>query len=297
MLRTGIVGFILCYAPMAVMAQDLGLPVFPQASIERTETVESADTRIFAGAIRDVRGELRASNEIRTELSGEKRMISAGRDYSVSELKAHYEAMLKNREATIIYACDARTCGSSNVWANRVFGESRLYGRDDEQAYRVSAWLDSHNRIQLNTLYIVQRGNRQVYAYEQAFRMPENKTLPGVVVGDRRVFGPVVVSWSDPSDPSVDASEDALRQIMRLTEEFPAARAWLVGFSPMEGSLDQVMAETESAMDVLAGQLRDEGLSGDRIRKKALGPLVPVVAEGRTGRRIEVMIVREGQDD
>ncbi len=35
------------------------------------------------------------------------------------------------------FACDARACGQGSQWANGVFGQRLLYGRDENQRYRV----------------------------------------------------------------------------------------------------------------------------------------------------------------
>jgi hypothetical protein len=43
--------------------------------------------------------------------------------------------------------------------------------------------------------------------------------------------------------------------------------------------------------------LEERGLSAERIRTRVLGPLVRAVEVERSGRRIEVMLVREGNDE
>ncbi|TVP55474.1 MAG: DUF4892 domain-containing protein [Halomonadaceae bacterium] len=291
-------GLFLLLLPWSSVAQDLGLPVFSQGTLERSETLPQQDTRVYTGAIREVRGEIATSDRIRKELSGEKRLISTGRNFSVSEVQGHYAAALQEREATVLFSCEGRSCGSSNVWANRVFGESRLYGRDDEQSYQVSAWRDASNRIQLNTLYIVQRGNRQVYVHEQAFVVPEGRKLPGVELDNRRVFGPIVIPWRNHNDPDLAITEDQLAQILDLAEEYPRGKLYLLGYAPlMEGSLDSLIATIDEATGKLAKRLQDAGLEESRLRRKSLGPLVSVVAEGRPRQRVEVMLVREESDD
>lgn len=39
--------------------------------------------------------------------------------------------------ADLLFSCDGRACGQGVQWANRVFHERLLYGRDDLQQYRV----------------------------------------------------------------------------------------------------------------------------------------------------------------
>ncbi len=41
--------------------------------------------------------------------------------------------------AQLLFECDGRGCGHANQWANRVFGQRLLYGKSDEQHYRVIA--------------------------------------------------------------------------------------------------------------------------------------------------------------
>ena len=41
--------------------------------------------------------------------------------------------------AELLFACEGRACGHGSQWANRVFGQRLLYGRDDQQRYKVFA--------------------------------------------------------------------------------------------------------------------------------------------------------------
>lgn len=283
---------------LAASEADLGYPPFPHGTIEESTAVEGDDSRVFLGAVNEVNNELRANREVRKSWHGLRRMIGIGRNYSVNEVADYYRAQIREKEATVVFECDGRSCGNSNVWANRVFGESKLYGRDDTQLYLVTAWPDTRNRVQFNTLYLIQRGNREVYAYEQAFRLPEGERVPGFELKDRRIFGPVVLRWSNPDSPSMDASAEQYREIIDLAEEHEDGRLYLLGFSPLEeGSLDTVMEQTGEAIEVLRDILTDRGLDGSRIESRVIGPLVKTAEAGRAGRRIEVMLVREKDND
>ncbi len=277
---------------------DIGLPPFPQGVIEKSEEVEDQSVRIFTSFVREVQGEVRANDEIRRSLSGVRRMVGVDRQYRVEDVADHYRAQLKEREANILYECEGRSCGSSNVWANQVFGERSLYGRDEQQTYIVSGWRDSFNRIQLNTIYIIQRSNRQIYAYEQAFRLPEGETLSGVDLDARRVFGPVVIRWENPDSPSMRAGSEDYRRVIELANDHEGGTLYLVGFSPLdEGRFSEVMDQTERAVGVLRNVLNDRGISNDRMESLIVGPLVPTAEAGRVGRRIEVMLVHEEDND
>ena len=47
------------------------------------------------------------------------------------------ERVAEDPDAAVVFSCDARACGSSVQWANRVFHERILYGTQESQRYRV----------------------------------------------------------------------------------------------------------------------------------------------------------------
>ncbi|MDP5069773.1 MAG: DUF4892 domain-containing protein [Congregibacter sp.] len=58
--------------------------------------------------------------------------------YTALEMIDGLDARLAlNEAATSSFSCDARACGSSVQWANRIFGQRLLYGTEASQRYRV----------------------------------------------------------------------------------------------------------------------------------------------------------------
>ena len=55
--------------------------------------------------------------------------------FSSNEVLEELEAELQDSE--LLFSCEGRSCGQGVQWANRVFRERVLYGRDDLQRYRV----------------------------------------------------------------------------------------------------------------------------------------------------------------
>jgi hypothetical protein len=84
---------------------------------------------------------------------------------TVVEVAAHYRAQ---PEGGILYQCASRECGRSNEWANVVFGKPVLYGPDANQRYL--AW-ESQGR--LVAVYVIERGNKRVYAHVQVLEPAE----------------------------------------------------------------------------------------------------------------------------
>lgn len=55
-----------------------------------------------------------------------------------SEVVTSLDDSLSNNPAAVLrFSCEARACGSSAQWANRIFGERLLYGTEASQRYRV----------------------------------------------------------------------------------------------------------------------------------------------------------------
>lgn len=125
------------YSPQALLDE---LESFPHAlSIARsTEVVR--DHEIGLGPIQKSMGAwvFRDSVRMNGELQRATWQIVDG--FTSREVLKRLERNLAGQvTATRLFACDGRACGSGSQWANRVFGQRLLYGRADDQSYRVYA--------------------------------------------------------------------------------------------------------------------------------------------------------------
>ncbi len=113
-------------------------------------------------AIRKVNGVIAA--EYNLFLSGQLTSYTWQMTPGLSAKIAHDKALgeLTMQSAQVLFQCEGRLCGSSNQWANQVFGESRLYGLDNQQAYAVLKQDTPEGPIYY-ALYSTQRGNKKVF--------------------------------------------------------------------------------------------------------------------------------------
>ena len=72
----------------------------------------------------------------------------------------YYRDLVVGQGARVVFTCRARDCGRSTTWANSVFGVKELVAPDSSQFY-LAATLGRR----LLSVYVVQRGNRRVYAH------------------------------------------------------------------------------------------------------------------------------------
>ena len=78
----------------------------------------------------------------------------------LDEVAAHYADAVAALDADVAFNCRGRDCGRSTVWANDVFGVKELVAPDSAQFYLAAIAEDA-----LYAVYVVQRGNRRVYAH------------------------------------------------------------------------------------------------------------------------------------
>ncbi len=148
-------------------SQDLAaLPRFPQAEI--TDFRESADQeRLYPqSSIRRISNRLRMENKVETVGKQTSVTYRLPRDHSSSEAFDRARKDLLAGGAELLYWCQGRDCGSSSLWANAIFGNARLYGPDDQQAYLLLR-LAEPRQDSLLAVYAITRGNRRAYLHAE----------------------------------------------------------------------------------------------------------------------------------
>lgn len=112
------------------------LDAFPHATQVNYSVTEVEDYAIGLGAIRKVRGSwgFKESERLSGQLTRYTWQIVDG--FTSNEVLEDLEAGLGG-DSELMFACEGRSCGQGVQWANRVFRERVLYGRDDLQRYRV----------------------------------------------------------------------------------------------------------------------------------------------------------------
>lgn len=111
---------------------------YPHARTVDTASDHVIDHEIGLGAIQKIRGAWRFkdSERVTGELLRHTWQIVDG--FTSREVMDELIAAVRELEGTeLLFSCDGRSCGRAVQWANRVFGQRFLYGREGDQAYRV----------------------------------------------------------------------------------------------------------------------------------------------------------------
>lgn len=135
------------------------------------------DHVIGLGAMQKVRGNWRLDESER--LSGELlhytwRVLDGFSSAELYDEAAEVSAEMPGSE--LLYACEARACGGSVQWANRVFGQRVLYGTEQSQRYRVYG-LRAGEREQRLILYASARSSDRQYLHMELLTVQPREAI------------------------------------------------------------------------------------------------------------------------
>jgi hypothetical protein len=131
------------------------------------------------GSIRKISGQLRFDGQVNARGNVTSVTYELPPEHSATQAFTAAREALQKQDAQLLFWCQARDCGESSLWANEVFGNAKLYGADNEQAYlllRLAAPKDNT----LVALYSITRGNRKAYLHVEQFESaaPLGELLP-----------------------------------------------------------------------------------------------------------------------
>ncbi len=137
-------GLFLATNGLAAVAADPHAYMMALGERSYLESVEqSSDEPVTAylvplGAIQKVRGVWSARRSERVTGTRDASTWRVLDGYSSGEVVDEVDAQLDlDESASLLFSCDARACGASVQWANRIFRQRLLYGTEVSQRYRV----------------------------------------------------------------------------------------------------------------------------------------------------------------
>ncbi len=165
-----VVAFAVCFALPAAGQEGAAALLERYDRFPHAEAVDHAsepvlDYVVGLGAMQKVRGDWRLEDSER--LTGQLtrytwRIVDGfSAEALFEEATAEVEAL---GGSELLYACEARSCGRSVQWANRVFHQRVLYGTEKSQRYRVYA-LRGDEREQRLLMYTAARTTDRQYLH------------------------------------------------------------------------------------------------------------------------------------
>lgn len=155
---------------LAAPSWALNIPTPERAEVTFSASEPVNDYEVPGGPVQQAGGELRIENP--QVLSGD-RLRKTFELPSRTDLDQAFDD-LRPTQGAVIFECSGRECGRSNLWANDLYQIRTLYGRDRDQRYRLVRQGDTWQ-----SLYLVQRGNRRVYAHFEQIVERQEQVQPG----------------------------------------------------------------------------------------------------------------------
>lgn len=292
----------LCIAILALWSLGISIAIskpadrvpepFPQSTLESEVAVISASQLILFSPVREVNDEIRSDSMARIPVQGVARLYQVNPESGRDKAREHYRQILQQRDAQILFECSGRNCGRSNVWANQVFNQATLYGRDANQDYLVAAEKDEDGDTWLTLLYTVTRGNRREYVWIEHLQVQGDVVIPGMEDNSARIRGPIIVPWQGTITYSFRWN-GADRRIVNDWADQEGSRVVLTGYSALgeDERLEDAMERARRATESLSEVLAKSGVPKDRQTLVIVGPAVVIPGPDRQGNRVEVLVI------
>lgn len=209
------------------------LPRFPRAEIVDYRQQDNAERLYPQSALRRISGRLRVDAEIDAVGRLTALTYELPEGHGSGEAFAQARTALLGQGVQVLHWCEGRECGASSLWANEVFGNSRLYGPDEQQAYLLLQ-LAAPRQNSLLALYAVTRGTRRGYLHVELLEAkdPLGEHLPNAetLLRQLKTAGELQLAQlpAEPNDPWLALLAKLLRLDtgLRLQLSGAAAPAW-----------------------------------------------------------------------
>lgn len=131
-----------------------------------SSTLSVRNHEVGLGALQKVRGAWRLDRSERITGELERHTWRVQEGYTSEEvLTLVVERLQRVGSAELMFNCEARACGQSVQWANRMFGQRVLYGTESSQRYRVYALEGAEGEIRRLLLYSSARSTDRQYLH------------------------------------------------------------------------------------------------------------------------------------
>jgi uncharacterized protein DUF4892 len=154
---------------VALLQEVDAYPHTQQVEFSQREVI---DYEVGLGAIQKIRGEwhFKDSERVSGTLLSYTWLMDPG--FSAAELMAQLlDSVADINGASELFACEGRACGRAVQWANRVFKQRVLFGREDLQRYRVYSF-EGTPRARLLTYSAERTADRQYLHVEWLVMSP-----------------------------------------------------------------------------------------------------------------------------
>jgi outer membrane protein OmpA-like peptidoglycan-associated protein len=265
---------------------------YPRSKIDSYSQASTDDYLFALGATKTVNGVM--ALEYSERLAGSlTRHTYRSPDGEASDLAfEHFRSQLTALPHSLLFECHGRKCGSSNQWANRIFGVRKLYGPERYQHY-LAAQLNTEKGPLFMALYSIQRGNKRVYTQldllspdsNSAMSLDVNPDTILTVLKSEGVFNLRNLQF-DKDDKLAADSKPRLNSVVAALNKNSRLKFYVVGHIANEGALDSLKARSLTRAESVLQALVEQGGNIERLSAQGVGPLAPIRKDSEYADRI-----------
>ncbi len=212
--------------------------------------------------------------------------------FSGADVIDFYRAQADERGYTSLFSCNGRGCGNSNYWANDVFDNRLLYGPERNQYYMALQADGADNRTSYLAVYVITRATRRLYVHLEVLESSQESATPTLELSlenllEYRSLRLYSLEFDD-SDRLID--QGGVGAVLQLLQQNPSLSVYVVAHMGGTGDLDELLRRSRQRAEQLRELLIQQGIDGDRIVARGVGPLAPLCSEGDCGARVELVL-------
>lgn len=272
---------------------------FPDSELIAVTFSEDINYRLVLGSLQRSRGDVFPEESERLRGNVTRITYEVSQEFTGEDVYQYFSEQIASRGYTELFTCQGRACGSSNYWANDIFGNRILYGPERNQFYLASR-VNSGEEIEPSiSLYIITRGNRKIYAYLEILESGGEPPVallndPSNLLAEFRTEGMLILSGMGLDLEYDDA--DQLTENVNLTELYevlrdaPELRVYLVAHLSGSDDVELLKRRSLSRAMSIRSRLIALGIAADRISAQGVGPLAPTCAEDNCADRVELLL-------
>jgi hypothetical protein len=265
----GFLSFFGCVSFVSANSTDVIIPAYPHAHLEYQRELSGEEHQFLLSTPKRINNALNIEKEVLLKGVRNNLLLSIKSAGSIKNAFTYYHTLF-SEQGEVTYSCEERACGSSNYWANSIFNESKLYGRDSEQYYLAGRLTVDEQRYFVS-VYVVTNGRKQQYIYLSY--VPEKKQQASVSSAQQVNE---LARWQQGvllNKPSLN--EEQVAFIEEQLNRDSALSLWVLGFSGQLGgqNVNDSMNLSEKALKAFKVDINGQlSMSDDRIITKNMGP-------------------------
>lgn len=267
---------------------------FPDSELEEIEIVEDSSYRLVLGTLQRNREVVVPENSLRLRGDVTKLTYQVSQEFSGEDVYEFFRQQMQEKNYEELFSCIGRACGSSNYWANDIFGNRILYGPERNQYFVAMRTPEGAMSPAHISLYIITRANRRIYAYLEIVEESVSREVVAIaspeLLESLNVQGSVVLPGVAFNSDTELSDDSTLAPAVELLQSSPEQAFYIVAHLAGDGDLDTLLARSTRRAETVRQQLIAMGVQADRLIAAGVGPLAPACDVAECAERVELVL-------